>query len=104
MIKCVTYMNSVVGKPVPFYKFLFLILGRKVYICIVDFLLLIAHADMGTSAVVRVIEQCCFNSVPDPFKGQTVNFILKPPKVIESRTYVKKGNLKHYLNNTVLLL
>ena len=50
----------------------------------------------GTSAVVRVIEQCCFNSVPDPFNGQTVNFILKPPKVIESRTYVKKANLKHY--------
>ena len=53
-------------------------------------------ADIGTSAVVRVIEQCRFNSVPDPFNGQTVNFILKPPKVIESRTYVKKANLKHY--------
>ena len=51
---------------------------------------------MGTSAVVRVIEQCCFNSVLDPFNGQTVNFILKPPKVIESITYVKKANLKHY--------
>ena len=36
---------------------------------------------MGTSAVVRVIEQYCFNSVLDPFNGQTVNFILKPPKV-----------------------
>ena len=36
------------------------------------------------------IEQCCFNSVPDPFNDQTVNFFLKPPKVIESRTYVKK--------------
>ena len=46
---------------------------------------------------------CCFNSVPDPFNGQTVNFILKPPKVIESRTYVKKANLEHYWNNTVLL-
>ena len=52
--------------------------------------------DMGTSAVVRVLEQCCFNSVPDPFNDQTVNFILKPPKVIESRTYVKKASLKHY--------
>ena len=52
--------------------------------------------DMGTSAVVRVIKQSCFNSVPDPFNGQTVNFILKPPKVIESRTYVKKANRKHY--------
>ena len=51
---------------------------------------------MGTSAVFKVIEQCCFNSVSDPFHGQTVNFILKPPKVIESRTYVKKANLKHY--------
>ena len=48
-------------------------------------------ADLGTSAVVRVIEQCCFNRVPDPFNGQTVNFISKPPKVIESRTYVKKS-------------
>ena len=41
---------------------------------------------MGISAVVRVIEQCCFNSVPDSLNGQTVNLILKPPKVIESRT------------------
>ena len=38
-------------------------------------------------------EQCCFNSTPDPFNGQTVDFILKPPKVIESTTYVKKANL-----------
>ena len=53
-------------------------------------------AEMGTSAVVRVIEQSCFNSVPDPFNGQIVNFILKPPKVVEPRTYVKKTNLKHY--------
>ena len=49
---------------------------------------------MGTSAV--VIEQCCFNSIPDPCNCQTVNFILKPPKVIESRTYVKKANMKRY--------
>ena len=56
--------------------------------------------DMGTSAVVRVIEQCCFNNVLDPFNGQTVHLISKPPKVIESR----KANLKHYWNNTVLLL
>ena len=61
-------------------------------------------ADLPCCAVVRVIEQCCFNSVPDPFKGQTINFILKPPKVIESRIYVKKANLQHYWNNTVLLL
>ena len=51
---------------------------------------------MGTSALVRVIEQCCVNSVTDPFNGETVDLILKPPKVIESRTYVKKANLKHY--------
>ena len=51
---------------------------------------------MGISAVLRVLEQGCFNSFPDPFNGQTVNFILKPPKVIESRTYVKKANRKHY--------
>ena len=31
-----------------------------------------------------------FNSLPDPFNGQTANFILKTPKVIESRNYVKK--------------
>ena len=37
--------------------------------------------------VIRVIEQCCFNSTPDPFNGQRANFILKPPKVIESGTY-----------------
>ena len=48
---------------------------------------------MGISAVVRVIEQCCFNSVPDSLNGQTVNLILKPPKVIESIMYVKKANL-----------
>ena len=41
---------------------------------------------MGISAVVRIIEQYCFFSVLDPFIGQTVSFILKPPKVIESRT------------------
>jgi hypothetical protein len=39
--------------------------------------------------VVRVIEQCCFNRTLDPFNGQTANFIFKPPKVVESRTYVK---------------
>ena len=47
--------------------------------------------------VVRVKEQCSCNSTPDPFNGQTpANFILKPPKVIESRTYVKKANLENY--------
>ena len=44
----------------------------------------------------RVIEQYCFNSTQDPSNGQTANFILKPPKVIESRTYVKKANLECY--------
>ena len=47
-------------------------------------------ADLPCCAVARVIEQCCFNSTPDPFNGQIANFILKPPKVIESRTYDKK--------------
>jgi hypothetical protein len=51
---------------------------------------------MTCCAVVRVIEQCCFNSVPDPFNDQPVNFILKPPKVIESRTYVKKADLSNF--------
>ena len=55
---------------------------------------------MGNSAVVRVIEQCCFNSVPDPFNCQTVNFILKPPKVIESN----KRNFKRALEVNELLL
>ena len=36
-------------------------------------------SDMRTCAVIRVIEHCCFTSVLDPFNGQTVNFILKPP-------------------------
>ena len=54
----------------------------------------------GRDDVVKVIEQCCFNSAPDPFNGQTVNFILKPPKSIESRTYVKKEDKEHYRNNT----
>ena len=48
------------------------------------------EADMGTSAFVRVIEQCCFNCVSKFFNAQAVNFISKPPKVMESRTYVKK--------------
>ena len=52
-------------------------------------------AFMGTGAVIRIIEQCCFNSVPDLFNGEKVNFILKPPKVVELRTCVKKVNLKH---------
>ena len=43
-----------------------------------------SQTDMGTSPVFRVIEQCCFNSVRDPFNGQTVNFILKPPKEIKN--------------------
>ena len=53
-------------------------------------------ADLPCCAVTRIIEQCCFNSTPDPFNGQTANFTLKPPKVIESRTYVKKANLECY--------
>ena len=48
------------------------------------------------SILIIVIEQCCFNNTPDPFNGQTANFMLKPPKVIQSRTYVKKVNLECY--------
>ena len=48
------------------------------------------------AVVVIVIEQCCFNSTLDLFNGQTNNFILKPPKVIESKTFVKKPNLEWY--------
>ena len=43
-------------------------------------------ADLPYCAVARVMEQCCFNSTPDPFNGQTANFTLKPPKIIESTT------------------
>ena len=32
-------------------------------------------AFMGNGAVIRIIEQFCFNSVPDLFNGQTGNFI-----------------------------
>ena len=46
---------------------------------------------MPCCAAARVKEQCGFNSTPDPFNGQTANFILEPPKVIESRIYVKKS-------------
>ena len=46
------------------------------------------------------IEQCCFNGVPDTFNSQTVNFILKPPKVIEPRS--KSGTLlKQYCSITL---
>ena len=48
------------------------------------------RAEMTGCAVVRIIEQCYFNIVPDPFNAQTVTFILKPPKMIKSRIYVKK--------------
>ena len=51
----------------------------------------LSQADMGTCAVVRVIEQCCFNSVPAPFNCQTVNLILKPPKVILPHLCKKGG-------------
>ena len=37
-----------------------------------------------------------FNSAPDLLNGQTVNYILNTPKVIESRIYVKKADLEHY--------
>ena len=70
---------------------------------------LYSRPELGTSAVFRVIEQCRFNSVPDPFNGQTFNFILKPPKVIESRIYVKKSiwsaieiTLFHYTRDQLL--
>ena len=38
--------------------------------------------------IARVIEQCCFNSTQDPLNVQTAKFILKPSKVIKSKTYV----------------
>ena len=53
-------------------------------------------ADLPCCAVARVIEQSCFYSTPDLFNGQTANFVLKPLKVIESRTYLKIANLECY--------
>ena len=50
---------------------------------------LVLSPDLPCCAVARVIEQCCFNSTPDPSNGQTANFTLNPPKVIKSTTYVK---------------
>jgi hypothetical protein len=61
-------------------------------------------SDLLGCAIARIIEQCCFNSTPDLFNGQTANFTLKPPKMIESTTYIKKANLECYRNNTVLSL
>jgi hypothetical protein len=46
--------------------------------------------DLPCCSVARVKEQCCFNSTPDPFNSQTAKLSLKPPKIIESTTYVKK--------------
>ena len=80
-------MNTVIGG----FQLEFVSISRLSLVEITAF-----RPEMGTSALVRVIEQCCFNSVLDPFNGQTVDLILNPPKVIESRTYVKKANLKHY--------
>jgi hypothetical protein len=54
------------------------------------------QSDLACCAVARIIEQSCFNSTPDPFNGQAANFILKPLKVIESITYIKKANLECY--------
>ena len=48
--------------------------------------------DLPYCAVARLIEHCCFNSTPDLFNGQTANYAVKPPKVIESTTNVKKAN------------
>ena len=46
-----------------------------------------SQSDLPCCAVARVI---------DPFNGQTANFILKQPKVIEPRIYVKKANMERY--------
>ena len=45
--------------------------------------------------VVRVIEQCYFNSTPDPFNGQTASFSLQPPKVmaIETALFYYSGDM-----------
>ena len=53
---------------------------------------------------IRSASQCCFNSTPDLFNSQADNSILRPPKIIELITYVKKAKLEYYWNNTVLLL
>ena len=55
----------------------------------------LAHSQTAVH-VVRVIEQCYFDSTSDPSNGQTANFILVPPKVIDPRTHVKKANLEGF--------
>ena len=72
---------------------------KKSYLYLIAFLL-----PYNECKWVYLKKLCCYNSTLDPFNGQIVNFISKPPKVIESRTYVKKANLECYRNNTVLLL
>ena len=54
-------------------------------------------ADLTSCTCCQSNRTVCFNSTPDPFNGQTANIILKPPKVIESRTYVKKSRSKTLL-------
>ena len=63
-------------------------------------------ADLPYFATARVMEQFCFNSTPDPFNGQTANFTLKPPKIIESTTYAKKKSgvlLKQHCSITLAI-
>ena len=51
---------------------------------------------MGTSAVVRVIESVVSIVFQILSMVKLPIFISKPPKVIESRTHVKKANLECY--------
>ena len=53
--------------------------------------------------VIRVKEKCCFNCTPGFFNDKIANFISKPPKVIESRVYVKKATLEWYWNIAISL-
>ena len=49
--------------------------------------------EMTSFAGIKVVEQCCSKSVLDSLNGQTFDFILKPAKVIESRTYMLKKTI-----------
>ena len=52
--------------------------------------------DLTAVHVVRVIEQCCFNSTPDPFNGQRANFISKPPKVRDHPFVLEGKGCPHF--------
>ena len=77
-IECEKYWGSInIQNPIKTLKYfsvsIYLFLNTFI------FLSLCFHQKRSALYIVRVIEQCCFNSVPDHVNGQIVNFILKSP-------------------------